>query len=69
MNYADGAVLHAPLGRFAGRAAIEEHLQEQRDRFPGLRAATHDHFTNADGTRDCLRLRLTCNYSANAETN
>lgn len=68
MNYADNAVLHSPLGRFAGRAAIEAHLQEQRDRFPGLRTAVHDRFANQDGTRECFRLRLTWDGGTSAET-
>lgn len=68
MSYADDAVLHTPLGRFDGRAAIETHLAEQRARFPGLRAAVHDHFTNADGTRACSRLRLTWDSGTSVET-
>jgi len=68
VKYADDAVLHTPLGRFEGRAAIEQHLQEQRDRFPGLRTALHDHFTSADETRECFRLRLTWDGGTSAET-
>ena len=68
MNYADDAVLHTPLGRFAGRAAIDDHLAEQQARFPGLRSAVHDHFASADGTRACFRLRLTWDSGSSAET-
>jgi len=68
VKYADDAVLHTPLGRFEGRAAIEAHLAEQRARFPGLRAAAHDHFTSADGSRACFRYRLTWDAGTSAET-
>jgi ketosteroid isomerase-like protein len=68
VNYADDAVLYTPLGRFEGRGAIEAHQREQRNRFPGLRATTHDHFTSDDGTRACFRLRLTWDGGTSAET-
>jgi hypothetical protein len=68
VNYADDAVLHTPLGRFVGRAAIDDHLAERQARFPGLRSAVHDHFANADGTRACFRLRLTWDSGSSAET-
>jgi ketosteroid isomerase-like protein len=68
VNYADDAVLHTPLGRFEGRAAIEQHVAEQRDRFPGLRAATHDRFTSRDGTRAYSRLRLSWDGGTAAES-
>ena len=68
MIYADDAVLHTPLGRFEGRDAIEAHLAAQRERFRGLRAAVHDHFTSVDGTRACFRHRLTWDSGTSAET-
>jgi hypothetical protein len=66
--YADDAVLRTPLGRYEGRAAIEAHLAEQRERFPGFRAVVHDEFTSADGTRACFRLRLAWESGTSAET-
>jgi ketosteroid isomerase-like protein len=66
--YAEDAVMITPLGRFAGRAAIATALAEQRDRFPGLRAAVHDEFASADGTRACFRLRLAREGGTGAET-
>jgi hypothetical protein len=68
VKYADDAVLYSPLGRFEGVAAIEDQLAEQRARFPGLRAAVHDRFTSADGTRACFRTRLSWDGGSSAET-
>jgi ketosteroid isomerase-like protein len=56
--YAEDAVLHTPLARVDGRAAIKDAVAELHRGFPGLRAALHDEFTSADGTRACLRQRL-----------
>jgi hypothetical protein len=66
--YAEDAVLQTPLGRFEGRAAIARAHDDQRRRFPGLRAALHDHFASADGTRACFRIRLSWEGGTSAET-
>jgi ketosteroid isomerase-like protein len=66
--YADDAVLETPLGHYEGPAAIARALGARRRLFPGLRAALHDEFTSADGTRACLRLRLTWANGSSAET-
>jgi ketosteroid isomerase-like protein len=66
--HADDAVLYTPLGRFEGRAAIEDAFAAQRRRFPGLRAALHDEFMTADGTRACFRARLYWDGGTSAET-
>ena len=66
--HAEDAVLYAPLGRLEGRPAIEAYVADQRERFPGLRAAVHDQFASTDGTRECFRLRLTWDAGSGAET-
>jgi ketosteroid isomerase-like protein len=66
--YAADAVLETPLGRYEGRAAIARAHATRRRAFPGLRAALHDEFTSADGTRACLRLRLTWATGSAVET-
>jgi hypothetical protein len=56
--YADDAILYTPLGRFEGAAAIAAERAEFERGFPGARTAVHDHVASADGTRECLRVRL-----------
>jgi SnoaL-like domain len=51
-----------------GARRSRDYVADQRERFPGLRAAVHDQFASTDGTRECFRLRLTWDAGSGAET-
>jgi ketosteroid isomerase-like protein len=56
--YAEDAVVYSPINVLEGRFAIGSFFVELQNAFPGLRAALHDEFYSADGSRACLRQKF-----------